>query len=434
MLDYLRKWYLHGWTWRELMRDRPSISLPDDHDVYQGNIWGEGGEGRKTTQAAGGYDMPVEWVNLVHRTQTAHHPDPYDPSPLKRGTTQFYGPMTYGRVSFALLADRLFKSGPEGKVPGSRERGDHVKDMNFDPRTADLPGLHLLGDKQEQFLREWVNDWRGADMKAVISQTLFTGLPTTHGRDPMILRADYDANGWPQTARNRALREIRKAFAFHIAGDQHLAAVVHYGVDEHRDAPVAFAGPAVNVGYPRWWHPEKAPWTKPQQPGLIGDFTDSFGHPLSVLAVRNAVLHPQPGDVLRFLNDKSSGLGVVRFDKNARKIIVECWPLLPPAEGDAQFPGWPVEVAVTDNYARKPTAHLPTLRVSGTTNPLFRVVDESNGELVYALRVKGTEFRPHVFTAGRYTVRVSNPDGGRSTDVRGLEAKPGNQETRDVRL
>ncbi len=43
ILDLLRKWYLHGWTWRELMRDRPSISIPDDHDVYQGNVWGEAG-------------------------------------------------------------------------------------------------------------------------------------------------------------------------------------------------------------------------------------------------------------------------------------------------------------------------------------------------------------------------------------------------------
>lgn len=38
ILDYLRKWYFHGWTWRELMRDRPSVCLPDDHDVYQGNL------------------------------------------------------------------------------------------------------------------------------------------------------------------------------------------------------------------------------------------------------------------------------------------------------------------------------------------------------------------------------------------------------------
>src|SRR5690606_2444760 len=79
IVDYLRKWYCHGWTWRELMRDRPSLALPDDHDVYQGNLWGQGGEGRITTQAAGGYDQPVEWVNVVHRTQTSHNPDPYDP-------------------------------------------------------------------------------------------------------------------------------------------------------------------------------------------------------------------------------------------------------------------------------------------------------------------------------------------------------------------
>src|SRR5262249_1293771 len=43
VLDYLRKWYLHGWTWRDLTRNRPSLSIPDDHDVYQGNIWGEAG-------------------------------------------------------------------------------------------------------------------------------------------------------------------------------------------------------------------------------------------------------------------------------------------------------------------------------------------------------------------------------------------------------
>ena len=41
IVDYLRKWYMDGWTWRELMRDRPCVSLPDDHDVYQGNLWGD---------------------------------------------------------------------------------------------------------------------------------------------------------------------------------------------------------------------------------------------------------------------------------------------------------------------------------------------------------------------------------------------------------
>src|SRR5204863_121822 len=57
ILDYLRKWYMHGWTWRELTRDRPSLSLPDDHDVYQGNVWGDGGAPKRATQERGGYDI-----------------------------------------------------------------------------------------------------------------------------------------------------------------------------------------------------------------------------------------------------------------------------------------------------------------------------------------------------------------------------------------
>ncbi|MFP6894951.1 MAG: hypothetical protein VCA18_14440, partial [Opitutales bacterium] len=36
VLNYLRKIYLWGWAFRDLMRDRPTIALPDDHDVYQG--------------------------------------------------------------------------------------------------------------------------------------------------------------------------------------------------------------------------------------------------------------------------------------------------------------------------------------------------------------------------------------------------------------
>ena len=42
-LDYLRKWFMYGWEYRELLRNIPSVALPDDHDVYHGNIWGAGG-------------------------------------------------------------------------------------------------------------------------------------------------------------------------------------------------------------------------------------------------------------------------------------------------------------------------------------------------------------------------------------------------------
>jgi alkaline phosphatase D len=43
ILNYLRKWYMFGWAFGDVMRDRPTIVLPDDHDVYHGNLWGEGG-------------------------------------------------------------------------------------------------------------------------------------------------------------------------------------------------------------------------------------------------------------------------------------------------------------------------------------------------------------------------------------------------------
>ena len=72
-LDYLRKYWQFGWSWRELLKDRPSVILPDDHDVYQGNIWGHGGRripglsGRPSGAdwPKGGYAMDPAWVNAV---------------------------------------------------------------------------------------------------------------------------------------------------------------------------------------------------------------------------------------------------------------------------------------------------------------------------------------------------------------------------------
>jgi phosphodiesterase/alkaline phosphatase D-like protein len=345
ILDYLRKWYIHGWTWRELTKDRPSVSLPDDHDVYQGNIWGEGGEPRHGTQEMGGYDMPAEWVNVVYRTQTSHHPDPYDATPMKQDILVFYGPLTYGRISFAIIADRMFKTGPEGKVPSTGSRGDHVVDPNFDPRTADIPGAQLLGERQMSFLSAWADDWKDADMKAVISQTIFNAMATTHGANRERLIADYDANGWPQTPRNEALRLIHKARAFHIAGDQHLPAVLQYGIDEFRDGPVAFAGPAVNVGYPRWFEPTSPGGNrKADDPENIGDFRDGFGNRMTVMAVANGAIEPRKG-VLEMLEDSCSGLGIVRLNKARQEVTIECWPLMAdPTQPGTQFAGWPVTV------------------------------------------------------------------------------------------
>lgn len=431
VLDMLRKWAMHGWTWRELMRDRPSVSIPDDHDVYHGNLWGEGGkpapghDGR--AESLGGYKMTALFVNAVHRTQVSHHPDS-PAKPGEQGITGYYGPLTYGGVSFAIVADRQYKSAPDGKVPPTNSgRADHVIDPNFDPKTADLPGLDLLGKPQMEFLRQWTRDWRGAEMKAVISQTIFTAMATHHGPNDMRLIADYDTNAWPQTARNEAVREIRRSFAFHIAGDQHLPAVVHYGVDAHRDGGVAFASPAVNNLYSRRFRPDGA-----ETP--TGNFRDSFGHPLTVVACANPKEKFRRG-VLEAEMDKSAGFGVVRFDKEARTVTIECWPLLAdPKQPGTQFPGWPVVVSQLDNYARPAAAHLPELTIRGAAKPVIELVDESSSELVYTLRLRSNTWRPHAFAAGKYTVRVSEPETGKRKELRGLEASAGNRATLAVEL
>ena len=106
-LDYLYHWYWFIWSFRDLMRDIPTIATPDDHDVYQGNIWGAGGkptegETQGERQDSGGYTMDPRWVNAVHATQTSHHPDPPDPTPIGQGISVWYSSVEYGGVSMAV--------------------------------------------------------------------------------------------------------------------------------------------------------------------------------------------------------------------------------------------------------------------------------------------------------------------------------------------
>ncbi len=40
MANYLKKWRKFGLTFRDLLKDRPSIIITDDHDVYSNDLWG----------------------------------------------------------------------------------------------------------------------------------------------------------------------------------------------------------------------------------------------------------------------------------------------------------------------------------------------------------------------------------------------------------
>lgn len=358
ILNYLRKYYMFGWAFRDAIRNAPTLCIPDDHDVFQGNIWGEGGarmkELDKGASSKGGYREPARMVNVVHKTNCAHHPDFYDATPVKQGISVYYGDMVYGNVSFAILGDRQFKSGPERVETGSG-RADHVRDRNVDTLHLDKPGLVLLGERQEKFLEAWGDDWRGHEMKVLLSQTVFAGVATHHGSFTGYLKADLDSGGWPQTARNRTVRILRKAMPLHINGDQHLTTLVQYGDEKQRDSCWSFCTPAIAAGYPRWWRPDEIGMPHENRPAHklpdTGEFEDGFGNKAYVYAVGN----PEVGkDKNRYnkAHEKGSGFGFVTIDTDAKTYHVEAFRFLIDAtDGDKgnMFPGWPVTIQQKEN-------------------------------------------------------------------------------------
>lgn len=81
--EHTASWLLFGSQFGEIFRARPCVSIPDDHDIGQGNLWGESGKVSTIRGAAdGGYTYHPEYVKMVERCQTANLPDPFDPTPL----------------------------------------------------------------------------------------------------------------------------------------------------------------------------------------------------------------------------------------------------------------------------------------------------------------------------------------------------------------
>lgn len=366
ILNYLRKFYQHGWAFREAMRDAPTICLPDDHDIFQGNYWGESGKAMEVSpedrgaSSKGGYIQPVKMVNVVHKTNTFHHPDPYDARRVEQGMSVYYGELVYGGVGFAILSDRQFKSGPE-RVDTGGGRADHVSERDFETRALDRPGLVLLGERQESFLETWSDDWRGHSMKVLLSQTLFANVATHHGKVDAYLKADLDSGGWPQSPRDRAVSILRKSMALHINGDQHLTTMVQYGVEQQRDSNWSFCTPAIAVGYPRWWRPDELGMPHQGRPahGLpdTGEYLDGFGNKVYVEAVGNPIV-PVSKHRYEKAHEKGSGFGLVTIDLEAKTYRCDSFRFLVDATDEkagTQFPGWPVIVHQRENRGENPT-------------------------------------------------------------------------------
>jgi len=339
MLDYLRKFYQFGWTWRELLKDVPSIIIPDDHDVFQGNLWGGGGRKVKN-MTAGGYVMPPEWVNAVERTQTAHLPDPVDPRPIGQGIGVYFTEMTWGGVPMAVIEDRKFKSGPDSVLPKDvRKAGD--------PKNYDVKGAQLLGARQEKFLHDWGKRTADEPLRLVLSQTIFCRASTHTGQSLKRTKFDCDSNGWPQSGRRRALEALRGDNTVMLAGDQHFGMLARQGIDKHGDGPWSFMVPGTANGFPRAWWPEGDKVT--------GDFLDGFGNKFTVLAAANPEkgsneLEPRAkDDPETTAHKKGSGYGILVAEPGRKKLRFEMWrydfDAGKPEKGD-QFEGFPVEVGM----------------------------------------------------------------------------------------
>lgn len=342
-LDYLYKWYLWMWAFRDMTRDTPAVLLVDDHDVYHPNVWGEAGqqcpEGVPTPWNYGGYMGTADFVNLVQRTQCSHNPDPYDPTPVERDISVYYGAFRYGGVDFAVLEDRKFKTAPL-----------HGEDLNVHEPA-------LLGRRQEAFLADWAE--AGDGPKICLTQTCFASVQTSPQGRPLI---DFDSNGYPKLGRDRALELLREAGALVLAGDQHLASVVRHGLDDYDDGVVQFSGPAGGSFWQRWFEPAEP---LPHGTGTphTGDFKDAFGNKLRVLAVANPKItfhefrrHVE-GRTQSVLDRrlKSEGYGLIRVDREREAFHIECWPWNEDPSGpDAeQFAGWPIQLSFAEVDGRR---------------------------------------------------------------------------------
>ena len=336
--EHTAAWLKFGMQFREVFRHRPCVTIPDDHDIGQGNLWGESGKkSMRNDGNDGGYFFNPEYVKMVERAQTTHLPDAFHQAPLEQGINTYFTSLKIGAVDFAIIEDRKFKSGPNGKIPKQGPRADHINDPSYNPESINLPELVLLGQLQHQFLEEWGVD-KNSKMKAVLSATGFCGGAHLHGRRAERLHADLDSNGWPQHGRNKALSLIQKAGAVHIAGDQHLPTLIHHGIIDYEDGPWAFVVPAIiNNYYSRWWWPEDEmpgennndllPWT--------GRYLDGFKNKITMQAYAN----PDT-------KSNGAGFGFIRFNIEKNEVTFECWPRESNVlKADAkQFTGWPVTV------------------------------------------------------------------------------------------
>ncbi len=331
--EFLYKWLIWHWAFRDIAAVRPCLLQTDDHDVYQGNIWGDGGViALSGDNRDGGYIKSSSMVNLVQRVMTGHNPDAYDVGPTPAGIVNYYSRFKYGKLDIALLEDRKFKTPPSRET----ESGE----------------LSLLGEGQMRMLKEWAEEKDPDKFNLVLSQTIYAGIGIRPQTGEQF--SSTDTNGWPKAERDRAVELFSKAGAFIFSGDQHLTTLAKVYTGDEASYVHQFSTPAVGMIWWRWWYPRS-------DSNYEGSFKDSFGNRFEMLAAAN----PQRRDLMGFYVNQPShlvpeelwqkgvgrerrpqlndGFGMLRIDFLDRTVTVESWPYHTQDVSDdsQQFPGWP---------------------------------------------------------------------------------------------
>lgn len=371
IMDYHTKWQRFLWAFGDLTRDRPAITLPDDHDVFHGNLWGSGGVRAKagkglSEQDSGGYKMPAKFVNAVHATLLRQLPPSRLSPRIGQGISTYSTTFSRAGIDYCVLADRMWKDSASAVAPAGKIVNGWSQLDDFDPRMIDVPGASLLGVEQEAMLAAWsLHQTPGTWTRLVLSQSPFSCLHSLPGKpksDSMVPSlkipgpldypsndhptSDTDSNGWPQTARNRAVGLLAQAGALHLCGDQHLGTVAWYGTEHHRDGTIAFTGPAMANTFPRRWMPS-TPGANPAigAPRYTGDYLDGFGNLVTVLAAANPVV---TGREPALLYDRAPGWGLIKLSPKEQSLELEAWPRWADiADSTQQFPGWPIRLNAT---------------------------------------------------------------------------------------
>ncbi|MGC8892830.1 MAG: hypothetical protein ACP5P6_09560 [Candidatus Saccharicenans sp.] len=453
--EYLRQWILFGWAFSELLKDRPAILIPDARDFFQQKLWGDGGKGGLSLKIAdpiaaedsGGFLLPAEFVRLVLKTQTTHLPDSPGPEIPGLGIKPYYSEVKYGGLSLAIIDDRTFKSAPQPLLPDAQIRNGWALNRDLDlKKYSRVQGAELLGRDQLNFLEQWAADWSsGVWMKAALSSSLWVSLitmPEGWLGDEALFRlplvklgefppddqpvADFNTGGWPPSARDEAVKILRKALAVHLAGSGGPASSLKYGLGKSGEGGWAFiASPIIN-SWPARWFPSSflqaaKKSVRKTETQISGRFEDALSNKFTLEAISNPFASEGPS-VYR----AQPGYGIIRFDRETRQIIFENWPTnVDPSAAQAKpYPGWPLTISQAENDGRQPVSYLPLFKFKGLENPVVQVVEEKSGEILYTLRIRGTEYRPGVYRVGRYLVRCGEPGTSNWKEIKNLNSLP----------